>query len=48
MEPKIDVTNPDAITYHTDELVFTILGGIRLEGLDRLSSPMSLRTKPSC
>lgn len=36
MEPAIDVTNPEAIRYSTEELVFTILGGIRLEGLDRL------------
>jgi hypothetical protein len=39
----IDVTNPDAITYSTDELKFTILGGIRLEGLDRLR--VTLRTE---
>jgi predicted transcriptional regulator len=43
MGPTIDTTNPDAITYHTDELVFTILGGIRLEGLDRLR--VTLRTE---
>jgi predicted transcriptional regulator len=43
MEPKIDVTNPDAITYSTDELLFTILGGIRLEGLDRLR--VTIRTE---
>ena len=43
MEPKINVANPDAITYHTDELVFTILGGIRLEGLDRLR--VTIRTE---
>jgi len=41
--PLIDVSNPDAITYATDELVFTILGGIRLEGLDRLR--VTLRTE---
>ncbi len=33
---KIDTTNPNAITYCTDELGFTILGGIRMDGLDRL------------
>jgi predicted transcriptional regulator len=41
--PTIDVNNPDAITYSTDELKFTILGGIRLEGLDRLR--VTLRTE---
>ena len=33
---KIDSSNPEAITYNTEELAYTILGGIRLEGLDRL------------
>jgi predicted transcriptional regulator len=33
---KIDTSNPNAITYITEELGFTILGGIRMDGLDRL------------
>lgn len=33
---KINTSNPEAITYTTEELGFTILGGIRLDGLDRL------------
>lgn len=33
---KIDSSNPNAITYCTEELGFTILGGIRMDGLDRL------------
>lgn len=33
---KLNTTNPEAITYQTEELAYTILGGIRLEGLDRL------------
>ena len=33
---QIDISNPEAITYNTEELGYTILGGIRLEGLDRL------------
>lgn len=33
---KINTSNPEAITYNTEELAYTILGGIRLEGLDRL------------
>lgn len=32
----INTQNPEAITYQTEELRFTILGGIRLEGLDRM------------
>lgn len=35
-ELKINISNPEAITYITDEVGYTILGGIRLEGLDRL------------
>src|ERR1700712_4466950 len=33
---KLNITNPEAITYQTEETAYTILGGIRLEGLDRL------------
>jgi hypothetical protein len=36
MSNKIDTTNPEAITYCTEELGITILGGVRLEGLDRM------------
>lgn len=36
MELKLNTANPEAITYNTEELAYTILGGIRLEGLDRL------------
>jgi ABC-type dipeptide/oligopeptide/nickel transport system ATPase component len=35
-ENKIDTSNPNAITYCTEELALTILGGIRMDGLDRL------------
>jgi hypothetical protein len=41
--PAISISNPDAITYSTEELKFTILGGVRLEGLDRLR--VTLRTE---
>jgi hypothetical protein len=33
---KINTTNPEAITYTTEEIQYTVLGGIKLEGLDRL------------
>jgi predicted transcriptional regulator len=36
MDSKINISNPEAITYQTEETCYTILGGIRLEGLDRL------------
>lgn len=32
----INISNPEAIIYTTEEISYTILGGIRLEGLDRL------------
>ena len=36
MEQKINVANAEAITYSTEEIGYTILGGIKIEGLDRL------------
>lgn len=36
MSLHINTANPDAISYQTEEILYTILGGIRLEGLDRL------------
>src|SRR4030095_6919756 len=33
---RINTTNPEAITYTSEAIAYTILGGIRLEGLDRL------------
>lgn len=36
MELRINTSNPEAITYHSEEIAYTILGSIRLEGLDRL------------
>lgn len=33
---KINIANPEAISYTLEEIAYTILGGIRLEGLDRL------------
>lgn len=37
MEQRINSSNPEVITYATEELGYTILGGRRLEGLDRLT-----------
>jgi predicted transcriptional regulator len=42
MELKINAANPEAITYQTEELGFTILGGIRIDGLDRLRVTMKI------
>ncbi len=35
-ELKINTGNPEDITYTTEEIAYTILGGIRLDGLGRL------------
>jgi hypothetical protein len=35
-QAQLNTSNPDAIVYQTEELGFTVLGGIRLDGLDRL------------
>jgi len=36
MEIKLNTTQPDQLILKYDELTFTLLGGIRLEGLDRM------------
>lgn len=36
MSSQLNTQNPEAITYESEELRFTVLGGIRLEGLDRM------------
>lgn len=35
MTTELNTQNPDFITYKHEELLFSLLGGIRLEGLDR-------------
>lgn len=35
-KPQLNTSNSEAITYTTEELGFSILGGIRIDGLDRL------------
>ena len=32
----LNTSNPEAISYQTEEVLYTVLGGIKLEGLDRL------------
>jgi uncharacterized protein (UPF0335 family) len=34
--PQINTTNPEAMTYSTEQIQYTILGSIKLDGLDRL------------
>jgi hypothetical protein len=39
---QLDTSSPNAITYITEELGFTVLGGIRMDGLDRLRVTMRI------
>lgn len=45
MDLKINIANPEAITYSTEEIGYTILGGIRLEGLDRLRVTIKIEVR---
>ena len=35
-KPKLNTTNPQNIEYKTEEITVAILGGIKLDGLDRM------------
>jgi len=39
---KLDTTNPHCFTYMTDELLIELLGGVRVEGLDRMRVTMKV------
>lgn len=41
----LDTTNPDHIRYQYDHLEITILGGIRLEGLDRMRVTLKIQVE---
>ena len=41
--PQIDTTNPDHITYNYPPLDIAVLGGIRLEGLDRMRATLKIK-----
>ena len=43
--PKFNTTNPDHITYDHPPLEITVLGGIRLEGLDRMRATLKIKTE---
>lgn len=45
MERKLDPTNPDHITYEHPPLDIAILGGIRLEGLDRMRATLKIQVE---
>jgi hypothetical protein len=39
---KLETTNPHCFTYKTDELLIELLGGVRVEGLDRMRVTMKV------
>lgn len=39
---NINFTNPDQLTYENDMLTITVLGGVKLEGLDRLRTTLKV------
>ncbi|MEM7107049.1 MAG: hypothetical protein AAF519_02400 [Bacteroidota bacterium] len=43
--PKLNPTNPDHITYDHPPLQITVLGGIRLEGLDRMRVTLKVQVE---
>ena len=45
MTHELNTHNPDFITWKYEELFFSILGGIRLEGLDRLRVTLKIELK---
>jgi DNA primase catalytic core len=44
-EPILDTTNPDRITYHDGELLFTIWGGIEKDNIHRLKINLLVQLK---
>jgi len=42
---KLDLTNPDALIYENELLKLTVLGGIKLEGLDRMRATLKVELR---
>ncbi len=38
----LETTNPHCFTYKTDELLIELLGGVRIDGLDRMRVTMKV------
>jgi len=43
--PKLNTSNPDHITYESGMLQIAVLGGIRLEGLDRMRATLKIQVE---
>ncbi len=44
-KPLLNTTNPDCLTYDHAPLAITVLGGIRLEGLDQMRATLKIKTE---
>ncbi|MEM6644516.1 MAG: hypothetical protein AAF616_16170 [Bacteroidota bacterium] len=44
-ESKLHVGNPESLIYENELLKLTVLGGIKLEGLDRMRSTLKIELK---
>src|SRR5690554_4913833 len=42
---RLDTSNPDHLTYESGMLQVTILGGIRLDGLDRMRATLKIQVE---
>jgi len=47
MAKNFNTTNPESLIYQNDLLKLTVLGGIKLEGLDRMRSTLKIELKQS-
>ena len=47
MAKKLNVTNPESLIYQHELLKLTVLGGIKLEGLDRMRATLKMELKNS-
>jgi DNA primase len=44
-QAKLETSNPELLTYDTDKLLITILGGIKITGLDRMRVTLKIELK---
>jgi len=45
MANKFNTTNPESLLYQNELLKLTVLGGIKLDGLDRMRSTLKIELK---
>ena len=47
MAKKFNITNPESLIYQNEILQLTVLGGIKLDGLDRMRATLKIELKNS-